>query len=151
MCFLSHQERVLSGPLSRRISDNLKPEEVIKRHLPQTSSAEAAKMHLLKKFDEQKMKDFAKSGPKVSTLKNIYGPQSIVYKNAKAAEAAIRERNCSPADLKNSEQDNSDEAAGPKLSLEETEDLYWDIAANVLTDTRAWESLPASMEVYEDL
>jgi hypothetical protein len=129
----------------------LRPEEVIKRHLPQTTSAEAAKLHLLKKFDQQKRKDFAKSGPKVSALKIIYGPHSIVYKNAKAAEAAIREKNCKVVDLKNTEFQRNQEAAGPKMSLEETEDLYWDIATNVLTDTRAWENMPASMEVYHDL
>lgn len=139
----------MSGPLSRRISDSLKPEEVIKRHLPQANSAEAMKLHLLKKFDKQKMKDFSRNGPKASSLKSIYGPQSIVYKNAKAADSAIREKNCK-VDMPAAELQRSQEG-GTKLTLEETEDLYWDIATNVLADTRAWESLPASMEVYEDL
>lgn len=97
-------------------------------------------------------KDFSQYGTKVSTLKNIYGPHSVVYKNAKAAETALRLKNSKTAnDLRNTELQKTLDASGPKLSLEETEDLYWDLATNVLTDTRAWESLPVSMEVYEDL
>jgi hypothetical protein len=145
------QERVLSGPLSRRICDDLKPEEVVKRHLPQASSADATKKHLLKKFDEQRRNDFSRNGPKVASLKIIYGPHSIVYKNAKAAETALREKNNKISDMQRSESERNQDIAGPKMSLEETEDLYWDLAQNVLTDTRAWESLPVSMEVYEDL
>lgn len=119
--------------------------------MPHTCSAEAAKLHLLKKFDQQKKKDFAQRGRTASSLKVIYGQQSIVYKNAKAAESAIRARNAKTAsDLQNRDR-QALEAKGPKMSLEETEDLYWDLATNVLADTRAWESLPVSMEVYEDL
>jgi len=145
------KERVLSGPLSRRISDNLKPEEVVKRHLPQANSADATKKHLLKKFDRQKANDFAKNGPSVSSLKLIYGPHSVVYKNARAAEAVRREKNSKESDFHKTEAERTQEAVGPKMSLQETEDLYWDIAQNVLTDTRAWESLPSAMEVYQDL
>ena len=105
---------------------------------------------MLKKFDQQKMRDFAKRGQKASSLKNIYGRHSLVYKNAKTAETALREKNCKQLDIQHNES-RSSEDIGPKMSLQDTEDLYWDIATNVLADTRVWESLPASMEVYEDL
>jgi hypothetical protein len=123
----------------------------VKRHLPQAKSVEAKKKHLLKKFDQQKLNDFTRNGPKVSSLKAIYGPHSTVYKNARAAEAIRKEKIFKESDFHKTEFERTQEAAGPKMTLEETEDLYWDIAQNVLTDTRAWESLPASMEVYEDL
>ena len=53
--------------------------------MPHVLSPEATQHHLLSKFDRQMLHAFRSEGSDVKFLKQVYGSDSIIYKNAKNA------------------------------------------------------------------
>lgn len=76
-------------PLSKSLPAHLKPDEVVAAHMPHLKDATAMQRHLLNKYDKQALRNFGVTNSDPGFLRQVYGPDSPIYQNAKAHSLAI--------------------------------------------------------------
>ena len=88
---ISHhgQESILSVPLSKSLPPHLKPEGVVAATMPHLKDREATQRYLLKKYDRQALRNFGATASDPGFLREVYGVDSVIYRNSKATAVAI--------------------------------------------------------------
>lgn len=132
------KQTTFSGSLNRTSHSQ---DRVVETYLPHTLSPDRQQKHYIAKFEKCARQGFSSDGHKKHLLKTVYGEHSMVYQIAK--QKALKHV---PSDIRTQESITTGTTV-----LEQIEDDYWDVANKILIDSKAWESMYASLRPYAEM
>ena len=141
------KEAVLHIPLRKKLSQHLTEKYVVDNALAHKSTQVLMQRNLLKKYDKQVRKGFV--DPMRYSVNSFTDTHADMYRSVEGGSK--REsfgRRTQSAGSSRRRAATGGNFGGLTSAKEMIEEQYWDVAEQVLADTRSWSQLPTKMDKY---